>query len=118
MILKESFIAIKSLFAEKAISVYAFGIGDHIIEAYIRIPEKAERRKHSNTNGQYDHCLYGGIFAVGYTAINDAGDAAEKPKGIGGLFWNAKKAVSDMQTKYDKVEVNVDAIASSLEFQE
>ena len=58
--------------------MYAFGIGDHIIEAYIRIPEKAERRKHSNTNGQYDHCLYGGIFAVGYTAINDAGDAAEK----------------------------------------
>lgn len=47
--------------------------------------------------------------------IKGFGDAAEKPKGLGGLFWNAKKAVSDMQTKYDKVEVNVDAIASSLE---
>ena len=47
--------------------------------------------------------------------IKGFGDAAEKPKGIGSLFWNAKKAVSDMQTKYDKVEVNVDAIASSLE---
>ena len=47
--------------------------------------------------------------------IKGFGDAAEKPKGIGGLFWNAKKAVSDMQTKYDKVEVNVDVIASSLE---
>lgn len=47
--------------------------------------------------------------------IKGFGDAADKPKGIGGLFWNAKKAVSDMQTKYDKVEVNVDAIASSLE---
>lgn len=47
--------------------------------------------------------------------IKGFGDAAEKPKGIGGLFWNAKKAVNDMQTKYDKVEVNVDAIASSLE---
>ena len=47
--------------------------------------------------------------------IKGFGDAAEKPKGIGGLFWNAKKAVSDMQTKYDKVVVNVDAIASSLE---
>ena len=47
--------------------------------------------------------------------IKGFGDAAEKPKGIGGLFWNAKKAVSDMQTKYDNVEVNVDAIASSLE---
>lgn len=47
--------------------------------------------------------------------IKGFGDNAEKPKGLGGLFWNAKKAVSDMQTKYDKVEVNVDAIASSLE---
>ena len=28
--------------------------------------------------------------------IKGFGDAAEKPKGIGGLFWNAKKAVSDM----------------------
>ena len=47
--------------------------------------------------------------------IKGFGDSAEKPKGLGGLFWNAKMAVSDMQTKYDKVEVNVDAIASSLE---
>lgn len=47
--------------------------------------------------------------------IKGFGDSAEKPKGLGGLFWNAKKAVSDMQTKYDNVEVNVDAIASSLE---
>ena len=47
--------------------------------------------------------------------IKGFGDSVEKPKGLGGLFWNAKKAVSDMQTKYDKVEVNVDAIASSLE---
>ena len=47
--------------------------------------------------------------------IKGFGDAAEKPKGIAGLFWNAKKAVSDMQTKYDKVEVNVDAISTALE---
>ncbi|MEG2718058.1 MAG: toxic anion resistance protein [Clostridia bacterium] len=47
--------------------------------------------------------------------IKGFGDAAEKPKGLSGLFWNAKKAVSDMQTKYDKVEVNVDTIATSLE---
>lgn len=47
--------------------------------------------------------------------IKGFGDAAEKPKGIGGLFWNAKKAISDMQTKYDKVEVNVDAISTALE---
>ena len=47
--------------------------------------------------------------------IKGFGDAAEKPKGLGGLFWNAKKAISDMQTKYEKVGVNVDAIASQLE---
>lgn len=47
--------------------------------------------------------------------IKGFGDAAEKPKGIGGLFWNAKKAISDMQTRYDKVEVNVDAISTALE---
>ena len=47
--------------------------------------------------------------------IKGFGDAAEKPKGIAGLFWNAKKAVSDMQTKYDKVEVNVDTISTALE---
>lgn len=47
--------------------------------------------------------------------IRGFGAAAEKPKGIAGLFWNAKKAVSDMQVKYDKVETNVDSIASSLE---
>ena len=41
--------------------------------------------------------------------------AAEKPSGIKGLFWNAQKAVSDMQTKYDKVDANVDTIASQLE---
>ena len=35
----------------------------------------------------------------------------KSPRGLAALFWNAKKAVSDMQTKYDKVEVNVDAIA-------
>ena len=47
--------------------------------------------------------------------IKGFGEAAEKPKGLGGLFWNAKKAISDMKTKYDKVEVNVDAIATALE---
>ena len=41
--------------------------------------------------------------------------AAEKPSGIKGLFWNAQKAVTDMQTKYDKVDANVDTIASQLE---
>ncbi|HIU19496.1 MAG TPA: toxic anion resistance protein [Candidatus Limiplasma stercoravium] len=47
--------------------------------------------------------------------IRGFGEAAEKPKGIAGLFWNAKKAVSDMQTRYENVEANVDTIAASLE---
>ncbi|MBE5814853.1 MAG: toxic anion resistance protein [Clostridiales bacterium] len=47
--------------------------------------------------------------------IKGFGEAAEKPKGLGGLFWNAKKAISDMQTKYQKVDANVDVIATQLE---
>ncbi len=47
--------------------------------------------------------------------IKGFSEGTEKPKGLGGLFWNAKKAVSDMQVKYDKVEANVDTIATALE---
>lgn len=47
--------------------------------------------------------------------IKGFGDSAEQPKGVGKLFWNAKKAVEDMKTKYDKVEANVDTIATGLE---
>ena len=42
-------------------------------------------------------------------------ESTEKPKGLAGLFWNAKKAVNDMQIKYDQVEANVDKIATALE---
>ena len=41
--------------------------------------------------------------------------AAEKPSGIKGLFWNAQKAFEEIKNKYEKVEVNVDGIATSLE---
>jgi len=47
--------------------------------------------------------------------IKGFGDAAETPKGVGKLFWNAKKAVSDLKTKYEKVEINVGAISTELE---
>jgi len=47
--------------------------------------------------------------------IKGFGDAAETPKGVGKLFWNAKKTVSDLKTKYEKVEVNVGAISTELE---
>ena len=42
-------------------------------------------------------------------------ETAEKPKGLGGLFWNAKKAMSDMTAKYDEVEANVETISTALE---
>ena len=47
--------------------------------------------------------------------IKGFAETAEKPKGLGGLFWNAKKAISDMTAKYDEVEANVESIATALE---
>ena len=47
--------------------------------------------------------------------IKGFAETAEKPKGLGGLFWNAKKVVSDMTAKYDEVEANVESIATALE---
>lgn len=47
--------------------------------------------------------------------IKGFGDAAEEPKGIGKLFWNARKAISDMKTRFEKVEFNVDNISNALE---
>jgi len=47
--------------------------------------------------------------------IKGFAETAEKPKGLGGLFWNAKKAIGDMTAKYDEVEANVETIATALE---
>jgi len=47
--------------------------------------------------------------------IKGFAETAEKPKGLGGLFWNAKKAIGDMTAKYDEVEANVESIATALE---
>ena len=47
--------------------------------------------------------------------IKGFGNDAEKPSGLKGLFWNAQKAIEEMKNKYQKVEVNVDGIATSLE---
>lgn len=47
--------------------------------------------------------------------IKGFAETAEKPKGLGGLFWNAKKAIGDMTAKYDEVEANVNTIATALE---
>lgn len=47
--------------------------------------------------------------------IKGFGSDAEKPSGLKGLFWNAQKAFEEMKNKYEKVETNVDGIATSLE---
>ena len=47
--------------------------------------------------------------------IKGFNETAEKPKGLAGLFWNAKKAVSDMTAKYDEVADNVEKISTALE---
>ncbi len=47
--------------------------------------------------------------------IKGFGSDAEKPSGLKGLFWNAQKAIEEMKNKYEKVEVNVDNISTSLE---
>ena len=47
--------------------------------------------------------------------IKGFGSDAEKPTGLKGLFWNAQKAFEELKNKYEKVEVNVDGIATSLE---
>lgn len=47
--------------------------------------------------------------------IKGFNESAEKPKGLGGLFWNAKKAITDMTAKYDEVQANVDTISTALE---
>lgn len=47
--------------------------------------------------------------------IKGFNETAEKPKGIAGLFWNAKKAINDMTVKYDEVADNVEKISSALE---
>ncbi len=39
----------------------------------------------------------------------------EQPKGLKGLFKKASRNISDLKTKYDKAEVNVDKISSALD---
>ncbi len=72
--------------------------------------ESALATVRTNDTGEVGNMLVGLV-----NEIKGFGAAAEKPKGLGGLFWNAKKAISDMQTKYQKVDANVDVIATQLE---
>ena len=49
------------------------------------------------------------------TEIKGFNEDADEPKGIKRLFRSARRSLSELKTKYDKVEVNVDSIATSLE---
>jgi uncharacterized protein YaaN involved in tellurite resistance len=40
---------------------------------------------------------------------------ADKPNGIRGLFWNARRNFEEIKNRYEKVDVNVDVVASTLE---
>ena len=40
---------------------------------------------------------------------------SDKPSGIRGLFWNAKRNFEEIKNRYEKVDVNVDEVASTLE---
>ena len=40
---------------------------------------------------------------------------ADKPSGLRGLFWNARKNFEEIKNRYEKVDVNVDEVASTLE---
>ncbi len=40
---------------------------------------------------------------------------ADKPSGLRGLFWNAKRNFEEIKNRYEKVDVNVDVVASTLE---
>ena len=72
--------------------------------------ESALSTVRTNDTGAVGNMLVGLV-----NEIKGFGSAAEKPKGLGGIFWSAKKAISDMQTKYQKVDANVDVIATQLE---
>ncbi len=47
--------------------------------------------------------------------LKDFNTAGDKPKGIRGWFFSAKKQMASIQAKYDTVSVNVEKIASDLE---
>ena len=47
--------------------------------------------------------------------LQDFNTAGEKPKGLRGLFFNAKKQLATIQAKYEDVSANVSVIAGNLE---
>ena len=57
----------------------------------------------------------GDILANLITELKGFNTAGDKPKGIRGWFFTAKKRIANIQAKYEDVSVNVEAIASNLE---
>ncbi len=57
----------------------------------------------------------GDMLADLVAQLNGLNDVNEQPKGLKGLFHRASKSISDLKTKYDKAEVNVDRISSALD---
>ena len=57
----------------------------------------------------------GDMLADLVAQLNGLNDVNEQPKGLKGLFHRASKSISDLKTKYDKAEVNVDKISSALD---
>ena len=57
----------------------------------------------------------GDMLASLITELKGFNAAGEKPKGIRGLFFRAKKQMATIQAKYEDVSVNVEKIAGNLE---
>ena len=57
----------------------------------------------------------GDILTKLITELKGFNAAGEKPKGLKGLFFNAKAQISAIQAKYEDVSKNVEGIAGSLE---
>ena len=57
----------------------------------------------------------GDILSKLITELKGFNAAGEKPKGLKGLFFNAKSQITTIQAKYEDVSKNVEAIAGSLE---
>ena len=57
----------------------------------------------------------GNMLADLVSQLNGLGGVEEQPKGFKGLFKKASRSITDLKTKYDKAEVNVDKISNALD---
>ncbi len=57
----------------------------------------------------------GDMLAKLVTELKGFDAAGEKPKGLKGMFYNAKQQIASIQARYETVSVNVESIAGNLE---